>query len=56
MDTAGTLYDYYESKVLQKFKKYLAKVQMFKDLDLKMIGTIAVVAVGVILGIFVLLG
>lgn len=50
------MYDYYESTIWQKFKKFFAKLQMFKDIDIKMLGTVVVVIIGVVLGLMVLMG
>lgn len=56
MDTAGTLADYYHSTTMEDFKKgMISKTSTFKELDMKMIGMIAVVGVGVFFGLFLLM-
>lgn len=56
MDTASTIGDYSKSDALVNFKKgVLSKVSMMQSMDLKMIGSIAVVAAGVLCGIVLLM-
>lgn len=56
MDTASTIGDYSKSDALVNFKKgVLSKVSMMQSMDLKMIGSIAVVAAGVLCGIVLLI-
>ena len=57
MDTAGTLCDYYRSDAIDKFKNsMLSPISMFKELDMKVWGVVAIVIVGVGLGMFMLMG
>lgn len=48
--------DYYKTDALDNFKKGLiSKVSTLPELDMKMIGTVAVIAIGAFLGLFLLM-
>lgn len=56
MDTAGTLCDYYRSDAMDKFRNSLiTSISMFREMDMKMIGMIAIIGVGVVMGIWMLM-
>lgn len=55
LDTSATLYDYYKTNALADFKKGMAKVSTLPELDLKMLGTIGIVAAGIICGLVLLM-
>jgi len=56
LDTSTTLCDYFRSAAITNFKKgMISKVSMLPELDIKVIGTICIVAAGVICGIVLLM-
>lgn len=56
MDTATTLADYWKTNAIEQFKKgATAKVSNMPALDLKVIGSLAVVAAGVLCGLVLLI-
>lgn len=56
LDTSTTLCDYFRSAAIANFKKgMISKVSMLPELDIKVIGTICIVAAGIICGIVLLM-
>lgn len=49
------LYDYYKSKVVERFMKGFSRLSLFNGMDSKTIGIIIVVAAGILLGLYFLL-
>lgn len=54
-ETSGTLYDYFSSKAEREFLKGM-KAKSMSSMDWKQMAAIGVVAVGIILGLFMLGG
>lgn len=54
-DTSFTLYDFWNSKTLSNFKKALSRLGSVSDLNIKVIGIVALVIVAVV-GAFFLIG
>lgn len=55
LETSSTLHDYYKSNAMQKWIRGFTKIA-FDPLDTKTLAGVAVVAVGGILGFFLLMG
>lgn len=49
------LYDYYKSKVVERFMKGFSRLSLFNGMDSKTIGIIIIVAAGILLGLYFLL-
>lgn len=56
MDTSGSLADYAKMKILSKVKKgVVANISKMKEMDMKAIGGLVVVAAGVLCGLVLLM-
>lgn len=56
LETSSTLYDYLASDAQKDFLKGMSKVAVLSDLDMKKLGSIGLVAIGIVFGLFLLMG